>query len=541
MELVFYMENIPHKNCRTHSIFVDFVKKEVKIMRWLYDKILYSRKSRQDNPDETVEEVLAKHEAILQEYCLNEFGGQIPPENCYREVVSGESIDEREEIRKVLAQIESPAITGVVVVEPSRLSRGDLDDCAKIIRLFRFSHTLVHTPVMTYNLENKMERKFFQDELLRGNDYLEYTKEILFRGRVAAVKRGCYINRFAPYGYDKVIKGKDHTLEPNENADVVRMIFDWYANEMLSPHQIALRLTEMGIKSPNGEDAWYKESVRYMLKNRHYIGLVYYNEQKMTPMLENGVIVKRNVYQPESEVIVAKGKHPAIIDQALWDKARARYQAPRKRENLKLNNPLAGVLKCAGCGRPMRYAPYKHADDRFACLSTPSCYKSVKVKEVIDGLVQALEKSELPNLELKVQNGDGNARKIQKRLLAKLEKQMEAYREQEDTQHELLETKQYDQETFSRRNAKLRAKMDECQEAIAKARAQLPDSVDYEERVVALKNAIASLKDPNATPTEQNKIVRAIVDRIEYRGAESGVGKTKRGETPFTLEVFLRL
>lgn len=507
-------------------------------MRWLYDKILYSRKSRQDNPEETVEEVLAKHEAILQEYCMNEFGGQIPPENCYREVVSGESIDEREEIRKVLAQIESPAITGVVVVEPSRLSRGDLDDCAKIIRLFRFSHTLVHTPVMTYNLENKMERKFFQDELLRGNDYLEYTKEILLRGRIAAVKRGDYIIRFAPYGYDKVVKGKSHTLEPNENADIVRMIFDWYANDLLSPMQIARRLTKMGIKSPTGRDEWDENTVRGMVKNRHYIGLVYFNQQKTTPMLENGTVVKRTIYQPEAEVIVAKGKHPAIIDQALWDKARARYKAPSKRENLKLNNPLACVLVCAKCGQAMRYGPYSHADDRYNCQSTPRCYKSIKVKDILAGVIYALESSELPNLELKLKNDDGNARKIQQRHIAKLEKQMEAYQEQEDTQHELLETKQYDQETFARRNAKLRAKMDECQEAIAKARAQLPESVDYAERIVALKNAIAVLKDPAATATEQNKIIRTIVERIEYTGVS---GASKRGETPFTLEIFLRL
>jgi hypothetical protein len=40
--------------------------------------IIYLRKSRQDDPRETVEEVLAKHEAMLQEYALREFGHKIP-------------------------------------------------------------------------------------------------------------------------------------------------------------------------------------------------------------------------------------------------------------------------------------------------------------------------------------------------------------------------------------------------------------------------------------------------------------------------------
>lgn len=510
-------------------------------MTLLWDKILYLRKSRQDDQKETVEEVLAKHETLLQEYCLREFGGQIPPENIHREIVSGESIAQREEIRKVLALIEDPQITGVVVVEPSRLSRGDLADCSKLITAFRFSHTLIHTPMMTYNLENKMERKFFQDELLRGNDYLEYTKEVLWRGRVAAVKRGCFINRTAPYGYDKVIKGKDHTLEPNEDADVVRMMFDWYANEQLSPHQIALRLTEMGIKPPNGKKAWYKESIRHMLKNKHYLGLVVYNQRKVTQMMEDGALIKKKIFQPDEEVLVVQGKHPAIIDQELWDKARSRYSAPKARTDLKLNNPLAGILICNKCRRPLRYAPYGHAEDRYACLSTPSCYKSVKVRELLESLVYALEHSELPALQLRVKNGDGDARKIQERLIAKLEKQMADYQDQEDTQYELLETKQYTQSVFDRRNAKLRAKMDECHAALKKAKASLPQSVDLQERVIALQDAIAILKDRDATPEEQYKVVKAIIERVEYTGAPSGVGKTKRAETPFTLEIFLKL
>lgn len=504
-------------------------------LRW----IIYLRKSRQDDPNQTIEEVLAKHEAILQEYARRELGGEIPPENIYREVISGESIAERSEIKKVLARLEDPNVAGVLVVEPSRLSRGDLGDCAQIINAFQFSKTLVGTPMMTYNLENKMERKFFQDELLRGNDYLEYTKEILFRGRTAAVKRGCYISQTAPYGYDKVKIGKDHTLEPNENADVVRMIFDWYANEKISPLQIARRLTSMGIASPTGEKEWHKESVRSMLKNRHYIGLVFYSQRKLTPTLEDGEIIKKKVFQQEKDVVVAQGKHEAIIDQALWDKAQARHSLPRRRLDLTLTNPLAGLLICSNCKKALRYGPHSHAEDRYNCVGNPQCYKSVKARELYEALTHALEYSELPELKLKLQNGDGNARKIQAKLLAKLEKQMEEYRDQEEQQYDLLETKVYTQDVFDRRNAKLRAKMEECQSAIYKAKSSLPQDVDYEERVVTLEQAIAALKNNELTADQKNKILKSIIEKIEYTSIPAGTGK--KGETPFTLEVFLKL
>lgn len=514
-------------------MFIEYLK----YRRWL----IYLRKSRQDDPAQTVEEVLSKHETMLQEYAEREFGGKIPEENIYREVVSGESIDDRVEIKKVLARIEESDIEGVLVVEPSRLSRGDLGDCDRIVKAFRFSDTLVGTLMMTYNLKNKMERKFFQDELLRGNEHLEYTKEILFRGRVAAVKRGCYIGNIPPYGYDKAMKGDDHTLKPNpDEAPIVKLMFEWYADEGLTPWKIARRLDSMNVKAPKGEK-WSGESIRDMLKNRHYIGKVIYRQQSDEQVMENGVVIKKRVFTPEEEVIEAKGKHDAIIDMDLWDRARARGSADRTRNRYELTNPLATLFLCSNCGRTMRVRKYKNAENRFTCPCTPACFKSVRVWEVREAIEHALEHVELPKLQLKVANNDGDARKIQERRLAKLEKEMEEYLEQEDKQYDLLETGAYTQEVFDRRNGKLREKINKCQDEINKVKRTLPKNINYAEHVVSLEKAIAALKNPDMTAAEKNKILKSIISKIEYTGPKTGSEHAKRGVTPFTLEVFLRL
>ena len=96
--------------------------------------------------------MLLKHETMLQEHARQELGGAIPEENIYREIVSGESIEEREEMQKVLARIEDPAVKGVLVVDPQRLSRGDLEDCGRLISDLRYTSTQVVTPMMVYNL-----------------------------------------------------------------------------------------------------------------------------------------------------------------------------------------------------------------------------------------------------------------------------------------------------------------------------------------------------------------------------------------------------
>lgn len=499
--------------------------------------LMYLRKSRQDDPNETVEQVLAKHETILQEWALRELGYAIPEENIYREVISGESMDERVEIRKVLARAEDSKVAGILVVEPQRLSRGDLEDCGKLISTLRYTKTLVATPMMIYDMDNKMERRFFQDELMRGRDYLEYTKEILSRGRLASVKRGCFIGNRPPYGYDKVKIGKDHTLVPNDKADIVRLIFHWYVNEDMAYQKIANKLNEMGVQTTFNA-GWRKDSVASILRNHHYIGLVVYNRRQKIVAVENGEKRHRRFFMPEEEWTTAEGKHPAIVDRDLFEKAQNKLNNnPRVGHDRPLNNQFAGILVCAKCGKTMTRHPYKKAADRMECPSTPICYKSAKEKDVAAVLLAALEEAELPALKAKLSNGDGESAKIQQKIIDRLEKQMEEYRMQEEKQYDLLETGVYSQKKFEERNAALRKKMEDCTGQINIAKQNLPRAIDYQQKIAALEDAIAALKDDQVSADATNKLLKSIISRVEFSSADG----EERGETRIHLRVFLRL
>jgi len=122
--------------------------------KFLSDEILvYLRKSQSDDPSLTVEEVLERHESIIRDWIDRNLDAPIPEENWYREVVSGETIAGRPEVQKILRRMESPKIKAVLCVEVQRISRGDLEDCGRIIKLFRFTHTKFITPYKTYDLE----------------------------------------------------------------------------------------------------------------------------------------------------------------------------------------------------------------------------------------------------------------------------------------------------------------------------------------------------------------------------------------------------
>jgi hypothetical protein len=85
--------------------------------------------------------------------------------------------------------------------------------------------------------------------------------------------------------------------------------------------------------------------------------------------------------------------------------------------------------------------------------------------------------------------------------------------------------------------------MEDCQERIYKAKATMPNEVNYAEKIVALKDAIAAMKDDQVPAEEKNRLLKAIVKRIEYTGIPPATKDKpyKKNENEFKLSITLRL
>ena len=146
------------------------------------------------------------------------------------------------------------------------------------------------------------------------------------RGRLQSVKDGNFIGSVAPYGYEKttitIDKKKCPTLKIyEEEADVVRLVFDLYVNQSLGPITLAHILNELGIK-PRKSGFWNHESIKGMLANEHYIGKVRWNWRQTINIVEDGVISKS---RPRvEEYLVYDGRHESIISDELFYAAKAK-------------------------------------------------------------------------------------------------------------------------------------------------------------------------------------------------------------------------
>ena len=353
------------------------------------------------------------------------------------------------------------------------------------------------------------------------------------------MKKGNYIGNTAPFGYDKVHDKIGPTIKPNEYADAVRLAFDMYVNQDKTYLEIARYLDSIGVKPMKGK-IWEKSSIRAMLKNEHYAGWVRFGGHKTERFYENGQMVKkRNMPVDPEEVILEKGRHVPLVTQEMFDAARAKLDNnPKAKWDAPLRNVLSGLFFCKKCGRAMAQHPYKNARDRYECRNRAGCgTKSAFMDEVIEAVICSLEREELPKLQVRLKNNDGSGRKIQQAQLAKLRSELAELQVQEERQFDLLEKGTYSEDIFARRNKALHEEMDALKTRIYELNKEMPKEVDYQNMIVKLEDAISGLRDDRLTPLAKNKLLKAIIDRIDYEV----VGYEGKGKVRYKLHIQLKL
>lgn len=331
--------------------------------------IVYLRKSRSDeevekyikatNPNITKEEldkeILKRHENQIQAYAKEILGFKIPEKNIRREVKSGGELEEREVMKEVLLEIESPKKLGVFVVDIDRIGRPDALDTGLLIQAFELTDTkiLVATPPKIWDLTDEFDRDYFEDSLRQARKFLNYTKTKMTNGRKASVKEGKFVGRTAPFGYNKVkLNEKGYTLEPNEDAKIVKEIFDMHLNQNMGTMKIARYLNNKGIKSPDGV-AWQGQIIRQLLKRITYAGYVTYGNMTTIKTKKDGKVTKNR--KKNEDALIVKGRHEPLIDEESFNLVQEKLKKAAFKnvpDEEILQNPLAGLVKCK-CGHTM--------------------------------------------------------------------------------------------------------------------------------------------------------------------------------------------
>jgi site-specific DNA recombinase len=287
----------------------------------------------------------------LRRYC-DEQGYTVAGE--FSEAHTG-TVDDRPGINALLDTAKQIRADAVVLYDVDRLGR-------ELLAQAVISHDIEQTGArLEYVLTG-------EDELLRmmkgalavyeNRQRVERSR----RGKLGRVNAGYPLvpRGRAPFGYDYIAEPhKGYLVLNDEEAAIVRQMYDWLIVARLSSYEIARRLTERGVLTRGdqfpgivvkkaGRAEWAPATVRRMLANSLYKGEWFYGKTKRVKRDGKKVQVKA----PRDEW--AHVDVPAIVDADTWQRAQAVLTENRTnaKRNAKREYLLRGMVFCT-CGRRM--------------------------------------------------------------------------------------------------------------------------------------------------------------------------------------------
>ena len=498
---------------------------------------IYLRKSREDLKAEArgEGETLARHKKILTDHAARR---GLYVEDIYEEVVSGETIEAREQIQKLITACYAGKYKGILVVEVSRLSRGNQGDAQTILDCLKFGNNnngvLVITPTKTYDVaHNPDDEEYMEFELFMSRREYKMITKRMQRGKEQAVVEGNYIHPFPPFGYDIYEDRYQRTLIENPSqAPIVRSIFDWCVNKNMTAGAIAKRLTLMGVPTHTGTPEWNRQTIRSLLINPVYKGKVKYNYRMTVKKMVDGKLVKKLKSGKDNERYMEfDGKHKGIVSEELFDAAQQKFYSDNTKSGLTLQNPLAGLLVCKRCGKTFNYqkiqkpvyARYNHA------VSQKCKVKSARADDVMDALIYGL-KNYLENFEIELNNKpDADEAEIQQQIQA-LENEKKKTQRILSKIFDDYENEVYSANEFVERKTKHNARIEAIEKEINELESTIPEREEFQEKITYLHRAIEMLKDPSIPAEPKNVYLKQFVQKIEFSRESTG---------EFILDIYL--
>ena len=271
---------------------------------------------------------------------------------------SGKSIEGRIAFNQMMDDIKSgkDEVSYVLVFKLSRFGRNAADVLATLQVMQDFGVNLI---CVEDGIDSSKDAGKLMISVLSAVAEIEREniRVQTMEGRMQKAREGKWNGGFAPYGY-ALIDGK--LVVNEEEAVVIRTIFDQYVNTDLGENGIAKYLENHGIHKiarQNGKNPLFDAAlIRRIIQNPVYSGKISYGRRRTEKV--HGT---RNEYRQvkKDDYLLVDGLHEALVSEEVWEQAQVKVAAQAKkyekvnRDKREKIHLLSEILKCPVCGAGM--------------------------------------------------------------------------------------------------------------------------------------------------------------------------------------------
>lgn len=379
----------------------------------------YNRLSKEDGDKPESDSIQNQH-SINQKHLeyLREQGEQIESVTVYSDDGYAGGNFKRPRYQALIRDIESGKINCIIFKDNSRLGR-NYPELGRLMEDY-FPQKGVRVISVLNNLDSVKDPRGYCSAIVSFSNIVndDYIRQLSIKIKCTLTmkrERGEFIGNYAPFGYQKDPADRHRLVVDEEQAEIVRKIFDWYEDGM-SASSIAKRLNAMQIMTPGDYKirdgcksfithdrnssklhAWTTTTIATILKNEVYIGNMVQGKHKSVSYRS-----KKMMLTDESEWTVVEGTHAPIISDEQFAIIHERFARRTRISPGKTHvYPLSGLVSCGACGHRMNrvvsqgYARYRcmtrtYAPDKCQCPSIKEEYLEELILQTLQSLIARL-------------------------------------------------------------------------------------------------------------------------------------------------------
>lgn len=441
---------------------------------------------------------------------INEYaklhGYVVPDEYIFNELgVSGKSADKRPEFQKMISLAKAKQFEVILVYHTNRFARNHEESIVYKSMLKRECDIEVisitqppidrKTDMLTNAIYSVMDEWYSID--LAAN---------VKRGMTEKAMRGGY-QCSPPFGY-KIPVPKQPPVIVEEEAEIIRLIFDLYINKTTSIWNIAKTLSEMGYRTRKG-NKWERRTVEYILRNPAYKGMAVWNKRN-----------NNKSFNDPSKWIIRQGTHEPIISEDIFDKVQEIFNLNKTSRKAKpcgtYKHWLSGIFKCGNCNSSMTYNVQGYGN--FGCnaykkglCTTCNSISRIKAENAINEIITTISEGaySITLDQIVVKNDIADDIDMFDQQIARANKKLlrvkEAYSAGYDSLEEYGANKKIIiDEIAELENQKSQLKKQEADESV------IPQIIEN------AKTIQSKLLDESLPINQKNELLKTVIDHIVY-------------------------
>jgi len=440
------------------------------------------------------------------------------------EGLSGTSVKKRGSFLRMVEDAKFHKFDFIITKEISRFSRNTLDSIQYTQKLLRngvgvyFQSDNINTLMPDAELRLTIMSSIAQDEVRKISERVRF-------GFRRSIEKGVVLGNSRMWGYEK----KDGKLIISEDeAKIVREIFDLYANERLGVRLICGELARRGYLNSNSNPFTFT-TVRNIIANPKYKG--YYCGGKTTKL---DYRMNDRKHHDEEEWVMYKDEEnvPPIVSEELWEKAnrilsaRSAKQSSDDRSSYNNKYTYSGKIWCMEHNSPYYRTLYryksgdkevwqcKHFTEKGSAGCTSPILYTAELDQILRDCYNAIiqDKTAIINKLVKIYSSISGGSDLRE-YVAKTKVEIDRITAMKDKLLELSIEGRLSNEEFEKRNNSFNMDIERLEAQLANYKEQEEKNRAVSANVEALRAMIAGELDfKDGFPPQ---IAEALLEKVE--------------------------